>query len=290
MMIHNHVRATRVKMARKELLLALALLAAGCQQNIMPSMTAVPPEWRDKHPWGPQANALRDQGLLSTCRPNLEMQAWLEWGKAHIQDGDILLRRGLASNLKDKVINHILVTATDSAFTHDAIAHWHNGKIWIYDAEAEGVRHMPFEIWMLDVVPHKLALERPKPEFQKCVPQALAFCEEKYQQEVPFDKDLNLDDEKLYCTELIEKAYRSAGMIISQPVPLRCQPQFHRYAILGPLGERTTGLRRAMPLFSVGNCHHGVLSSPNLDLIYMDELADTKHKRKSPTCDPVPYP
>jgi hypothetical protein len=218
------------------------------------------------------------------------MLAWLEWGKAHVQDGDIILRRGLAVDIKDKVVNHILVTATDSAFTHDAIAHWRDGKIWVYDAEREGVRHMPFEIWMLDVVPHKLAIARPKPEFQHLVPQAIAFCDEKYQQNVPFDGDLNLDDEKLYCTELIEKAYRSAGMIISQPVPLRCQPQFHRYAILGPLGERVTGLRRDMPIFSVGNCYHGVLSSPNLDLIYMDEKADRKHKRKAPTCDPVPYP
>src|ERR1700730_15175474 len=115
MMIHNHVRATRVKMARKELLLALAVLAAGCQQNIMPSMTAVPPEWRDKHPWGPQANDLREQGLLSTCKPNPEMLEWLEWGKRHIHDGDIMIRRGQAVELKDKVINHILVTATDSA-------------------------------------------------------------------------------------------------------------------------------------------------------------------------------
>ena len=289
-MMCSYKKPVGVTTAVSGLLLALALLPAGCQRNIMPSMTAVPPEWRDRHPWGPEANALRDQGLLSMCAPNPEMLAWLEWGKAHVQDGDIILRRGLAVDIKDKVVNHILVTATDSAFTHDAIAHWRDGKIWVYDAEREGVRHMPFEIWMLDVVPHKLAIARPKPEFQHLVPQAIAFCDEKYQQNVPFDGDLNLDDEKLYCTELIEKAYRSAGMIISQPVPLRCQPQFHRYAILGPLGERVTGLRRDMPIFSVGNCYHGVLSSPNLDLIYMDEKADRKHKRKAPTCDPVPYP
>ena len=112
----------------------------------------------------------------------------------------------------------------------------------------------------------------------------------KYRQEVPFDGVLNLDDEKLYCTELIEKAYRSAGMVISQPVPMRCLPQFHRYALFGPLGERFAGLRLDMPLFAVGNCHYGLLASPNLDVIFVDEKADTKHKRKGPTCDPVPYP
>jgi hypothetical protein len=274
----------------RQALLTAILCLAGCQTPTMPSMTHVPPEWRDQHPWGPKANALREQGLLQVCPDSPEFAAWREFGKEHIQDGDIILRRGLAVGIKDKITNHILVTATDSAFSHDAIAHWKDGKIWVYDAELEGIRHMPFEVWILDVVPHKLAIYRPRAEFQRCVPQAIAYCHEKYLEEVPFDKDLGLGDDKLYCTELIEKAYRSAGMVISDPVPLRCQPQYHRYAILGPLGERVTGLRRDMPIFSVGNQHHGLLSSPNLELVFIDPQADPKRRHKAPTCEPVPFP
>ena len=39
-----------------------------------------------------------------------------------------------------------------------------------------------------------------------------------FEAQVPFDRGFKLDDERLYCVELVEKAFRSAGLPLSEPV------------------------------------------------------------------------
>jgi hypothetical protein len=255
-----------------------------------PSMEAVPPAWRDNHPWGPQANALREQGRLPVCVDNAQTRCWEEFGRQHLQEGDLILRRGADNRLADKFVTRVLYFSNDSPFSHDGIVHQKDGKFWVHDADVEGMRDLPFEIWMLDVVPGYLGIRRLRPEYRDRIPQILAFIEDKYQRDVPFDNDLNLDDEKLYCSELIEKAFRSAGLKISEPVPIRCLPQYHRFAWLRPLGERVTGIRVDEPIFTLGNLCYGACGSPIFEWVYQGEHADLLDHQKPPTCPAVPYP
>ena len=109
---------------------------------------------------------------------------------------------------------------TDSPFSHDAIVRWQGDTVWVYDAEAEGMRKLPFEVWMLDVADETLTVKRLQPGHGDCIPQVLAYCEEIYQRDVPFDRAFGVDDTEFYCSELIEKAFRAAGLCLSEPVPM----------------------------------------------------------------------
>ena len=41
-----------------------------------------------------------------------------------------------------------------------------------------------------------------------------------FEAKVPFDRGFRPDDDRLYCTELVEKAFRSAGLPLSEPVQI----------------------------------------------------------------------
>ena len=44
--------------------------------------------------------------------------------------------------------------------------------------------------------------------------------ERAFEAQIPFDRGFKLDDDRLYCAELVEKAFRSAGLPLSEPVPI----------------------------------------------------------------------
>src|SRR5262249_33953076 len=89
-----------------------------------------------------------------------------------------------------------------------------------------------------------------------------------YRAHVPFDTAFRLDDEGFYCTELVEKAYRSAGVVLSEPVPLCCFPRYHRYSYLRPLARVVVGIDVKEPVYAPGNAAYGVYASPALELVY----------------------
>ena len=63
-------------------------------------------------------------------------------------------------------------------------------------------------------------VKRPKLEHRRLIPGALDFCRRKFEAQVPFDREFRLDDERLYCVELVEKAFRSQGLPLSEPVQI----------------------------------------------------------------------
>jgi hypothetical protein len=273
------------------LLLALALLAPGCALPVEPSMATVPRAWRKTNPWGPAAYAARAEGRLQplSCPPG--MAAWAEFGRRHVEESDLLFRYGLSNTLTGKLQTRVLTQITASRFSHDAIAHREDGALYVYDAqpEPEGIRKMPFALWMLDVADGSLVIKRLLPPYRHLVPAAVAYCEEAWARQVPFDPGLRLDDERLYCTEMIEKAFRCAGLALSEPVPIRCVPDYRRYAVLRPLVERFTEIRVDEPAFAPGNCYFGTFSSPYLETVYDAGGRHQGPRPKPPTCPPVPF-
>ncbi len=273
-------------------LLLLALPAAGCALPVEPSMATVPRAWRKTNPWGPEAYAARADGRLRPLFDPPDAAEWDAFARQHIQEGDLLFRYGLANRLTGKLQTRVLTRITASRFSHDAIAHWEGGTLFIYDAqpEPEGVRKMPFAFWVMDVADGSLVIKRLLPPYQPFIPAALAVIDDDWQRQVPFDPALRLDDERLYCTEMIEKAFRCAGLALTDPVPIRCEPNYRRYAWLRPLAERFIGINVDEPAFAPGNCYFGTFSSPYLETVY--DAGGRRHgdpKPKPPTCPPVPY-
>ena len=46
----------------------------------------------------------------------------------------------------------------------------------------------------------------------------LGFCRAAFERQVPFDYGFRMDDNEFYCLELTEKAFRSQGLALSEPV------------------------------------------------------------------------
>lgn len=265
-------------------LLAL-VVQPGCATLSDPSMKTVPLAWRNRHPWGPEANAARDAGTLGYRTYTAKMACWAEFARQHLQDGDVLFRRGRSVGPLGNAASRFIANITDSPFSHDAIVCWQGDSVWIYDAEAEGTRKMPFEVWMLDVADETLAVKRLQPEYRDRIPNALAYCEDIYQRNLPFDRAFGVDDTEFYCSELIEKAYRAAGLCLSEPVPIRCLPNYARWRWVMPLGALTRGLRVDTPIFVPGNECYGTYGSPYLETVYVtDCVAQSLQGRKGPSC------
>ena len=142
---------------------------------------------------------------------------------------------------------------------------------------------------MLDVCEGVFAVKRLRPEFRDRIPQALAYCEGVYQARVPFDRAFTLDDDALYCVEMVEKAYESAGLALSDPVPLCCLPNYACHRSLAFLLQKTTGLRVEEPTYVPGNARYGLYASPLLETVYESpEAANPKWSHhKPPRCAPA---
>ena len=211
-------------------------------------MSTVPPEWRGRNPWGPEAYVARAEGKLRPVFYTQTMAEWAEFGRKHIQDGDILFRYGKSYKPYEIFTSRVIAGIEDDRFSHNGIAHWEGDALYVYDAEPapQGIRKVPFEFWVLDDADESLVIKRPRPEFRDAIPQAIAYCEDVWRRQVPFDPDLTGDENKLYCTEMIERAYRSAGIVLSEPVPIRCMPHYKRWLAVAPWPMRS---RRSGSMF-----------------------------------------
>jgi hypothetical protein len=291
--MRRHTPSPRRRALAVVLLIALVSLppVAGCSLPTSPSMATTPREWRDRNAWGPEANAARAANALQPLYYPATLTAWEEFGREHIEDGDLLFRYGLSYSVVGRLTARLTAAVSDSPFTHDAIAHWEGDQLYVYDIvpAPEGARKMPFAFWALDNAPRSLVIKRLKPEYRCYIPGARAYIEDVYLQQVPFDNSLHLDDERLYCSEMIEKAFRSAGLALSDPVPIRCLPRYACYAFLRPVAERVAGVDANEPVFAVGNAHYGLFGSPRLELVYSELPKIREALRYGPRCAPVPF-
>lgn len=196
-------------------------------------MATVPREWRTTNPWGPVANEARAEGRLVPLFCPKRQAEWEVFARTTIQDGDMLFRFGTAFSPRQQFTSRLIAGVSDGLFSHDGIAKWEGGTLYVYDTvpAPEGVRKIPFIFWMLDVNDHTLFIKRVKPEYRHTIAQVLAYIEGAYERQVPFDDDLHLGDEMLYCDEMLEKAFRTAGLVLSDPVPICCLPHFPRYQL-----------------------------------------------------------
>jgi hypothetical protein len=277
-------RLARYVRYRRLFPLVLALFAPACSFPASPLMATVPREWRNHHPFGPEGNAARAQGEWQFLSVPRRAEEWAAFAHDVIEEGDVLFRFGRSYTPNGLVTSRVIAGICDSRFSHDAIAHWEDHVLYVYDAELEGIRKVPFVWWMLDVKDGTLEIKRLKAPYRDAIPQVIAYCEEGYYQNVPFDKALRPDDERLYCSEMIEKAFRSAGLPLAEPLPIRCLPHYPRYSPLRPIVERFTEIRVDVPEFAMGNEHYGTYGSPFLELVYHTPSHQADKPRKPPLC------
>jgi Permuted papain-like amidase enzyme, YaeF/YiiX, C92 family len=286
----NHWPPKPIRRASRVILLAgfaCLLPLTGCSTfATSPSMTTVPPEWRTRNSWGPEGNAARADGTLQPLFYNEKMAALAAFGREHIQEGDFLFRYGISYDPRGLLLSGVIAHVGDSPFSHEAVAHWEGEVLYVYDAvpAPEGVRKIPFEFWALDNAPHSFAIKRLKPEYQPYIPAAMGYLEMVYLMQPPFDPALRLDDDRVYCSEMIEKAFRASGLVLSEPVPIRCLPNYLHYRFLRPLAALAADVDVNEPVFAPGNECYGLFGSPQLDLVYSELREHREEYRKAPYC------
>jgi hypothetical protein len=198
------------------------------------------------------------------------MARWDRWGRQYLQSGDILFRRGDARIGRGYFpISRFLANASNSPFSHTGIVSIEEDGPVVYDTTRYGVARQPFCVWVLDNVGW-IGVKRLRPELRGAIPNVVAYLHRVYDKQVPFDYELGEDDRKLYCVEMTEKAYRAAGIKLSEPIRLgdmERAPEFPlcmfglRIASMYFLEQPLTFDTR---VFFPGNDHHGIWSAREL--------------------------
>lgn len=220
--------------------------------------------------WGPEATEARAEGKLPPVPITPHMARWDRWGRQVLRDGDIVFRMGDARLLHGYFpMSRFLANASNSRFSHTGIIAMEEDGPVVYDETRPAVARQPFSVWVLDNV-GSIGVKRLRPEFRGAIPKVLAYCRKVYQEQVPFDYELGLDDSALYCIEMTQKAFMSAGIELSKPIAvgdMERAPEFpacmfglrlaSRYSLEHPLDFDKQ-------VYFPGNERHGIWSAKQL--------------------------
>ncbi len=226
------------------------------------------------NPWGPAATRARLNGELPPIVMTPRMKQWHQWGNKVFRDGDIVFRLGDARTMLGCFpLSYLIAQATASPFSHTGIIAIEDGAAVVYDCSSSGIQRQPFAVWMLDCV-GPVGVKRLKPAHRGRIPGVLGFCRKLFEQQVPFDFEFRMDDSKLYCLELTEKAFRSQGLALSEPVRIGDWEALVNYPLTVFAFLRLSGLTLDQPItldqpvYLPGNDHSGIWASPLLDTVF----------------------
>lgn len=129
------------------------------------------------------------------------------------QEGDIVFQSMPHTPLIDAIEG-----ASECSLSHCGIVGKHNGQWVIYEA-LRGVEITPLKMFLLRGRQQGFAVYRLREQYRPQIPATLAAVQ-KYLGR-PYDIRYELDDEKIYCSELIYKAFRDVtGQELGQLVRL----------------------------------------------------------------------
>ncbi len=242
------------------------LLLINKHDALEPTDYLVPAGWKG-NPWGPEAAAARESGKLPRIEMTPGMKRWDTWGRNHLKDGDIVFRRGKARILAGYFpMSRFIANASDSPFSHTAIVAFEKGEPVVYDTTSGGVRRQPFAVWVLDNA-GPFGVKRLKSKYAKKTDAVLAYCRSVFETQPPFDYDLAAGDSSLYCVEMTEMAFRSAGIKLSEPIRLGDMDRAAEFPICMYCFATFSHLKLEQSAFFPGNDRTGIWSSPNLETV-----------------------
>jgi hypothetical protein len=246
-----------------------------------------PPTWTGNF-WGPAATRARLTKRLPPLPTNAAMMHSRNWGRNVLREGDIVFRLGDARALRGTFpLSRFIARATGSPFSHTGIVAIEDDFPVVYDCSSDGVQRQPFEVWKLDCI-GAFGVKRLKPEYRRHIPGVISYCRARFEQQVPFDYEFRLDDAALYCVELTEQAFRSQGLVLSQPVRIGDWEHLDSYPLTALATPFVTGLMLEhpitleQPVYLPGNERQGVWASPLLETVFCPEPTTRADEIRSP--------
>jgi hypothetical protein len=223
--------------------------------------------------WGPAAWRARQTGQVPPLPSSPEMAGWRHWGRDKLREGDIVFRLGDARVVRGKVaLSRFIARATGSPFSHTGIVAIEEGSPVVYDCSSPGIQRQPFEVWMLDSL-GPLGVKRLKPEYRRHITGVVDYCRAAFERQVPFDFGFRMEDDSFYCLELTEKAFRSQGLALSEPVRIGDWEYLASFPLTALLIPPVSGLildrpiTIEQPVYVPGNEQQGVWASPLLETV-----------------------
>jgi hypothetical protein len=219
-------------------LLASILLAAGCQMTPVPASIE---KWR--------ARARRDVPLLT----------------AVLKEGDVLFRFSntpLAGGLVD--FSKTVADATDSDFSHAALVYrvTPDGVV-LLDVSPVGISRRFLSDWYRDGTRNVVA-RRLRPEYQYLIPEVLAEAEKLIDRDVMYDDKFVPDDDRFYCTEMVDHCFRATGHPLAERIRIQDLPNKGiALYIICAVGR----IDLSSPVVVAGNDRIGLFSSPMLKTV-----------------------
>ena len=136
---------------------------------------------------------------------------------------------------------------------------------------------------MLDCV-GAFGVKRLKADQRRHIPGVIGYCRKVFEQQLPFDYEFRLDDKALYCVEMTEKAFRSQGLALSEPVRIGDWQNLTNFPLTALATPLCSGLvlehpiTLEQPVYLPGDERHGVWASPLLETV---AGPDSKRERKA---------
>jgi len=119
------------------------------------------------------------------------------------QEGDVVFQ----SLPRSRLVNAI-EGVSDSPYSHCGIVARHNGAWVVYEAY-HNVEITPLKDFLFRGREFGFAVYRLRPEYQSCIPEMIAAAKTYLGRS--YDSRYRMDDEAIYCTELVYKAFQSAS-------------------------------------------------------------------------------
>ncbi len=230
------------------------LVAAGCQSAPTPLDVA--------------SRVIRPVAFFQDAKQD-RRRAWDAWGRQHLQSGDLVFVMG-ESRILLGLLNFSKFSAeiAESPFSHVGVVAVEEEGPVVYDIISEGALRRPFADYVTDRRVWSFAVRRLHPARQASIPAALAFCRRVYEEQGEFDNAFRSDNDRYYCAELVEMAFREAGQPLSEPIRLNALPGYEK---LSPatiaLVQATTSITPDQEVFLPGNERYGIWSCPWLDTV-----------------------
>lgn len=238
----------------------LLAVCAGCHS--IPLAKPTPPDWLTQVGW-----------------PDRDGEtAWDHWAAAHLQSGDLIFVRGDSRILFGLVnFSQLCTDVADSRFSHVGLVSREPSGVFVYDVVVGGPRHVTFGKFAADHRISLLAVKRLQREYRDHVPAAIEYCRAAAKASGKFDAEFKQDNGHYYCSELVELAFRHAGLPLSQPVRIDHLPRIDALpASTRTLLDTLTNIRMDQEIFLPGNEQIGIWSCPYLDLVLDGTATDLR--------------
>lgn len=130
------------------------------------------------------------------------------------QDGDVVFQ-----SLPRSPLTNMIEGATGSPYSHCGLVVQEDGRWYVYEAIGD-VHRTPLAAWFWRSRGYCFAAFRLNDEQRQHVPKMIEYCHACVG--LPYDLRYDLDDERIYCSELVSKAYRhSTGEMLGKLVKVR---------------------------------------------------------------------